>query len=80
MHNVGVVVVVTAGGYVVRSRGTVLVSFSTKKNTIEDAIGSHTCSLETSKQLQASRCGNQCHSSRVFTPLTGSHCKLGANT
>jgi hypothetical protein len=41
--------------------------------TLEDAIGSHACSL------QASRRVTQWHSSRMFTPLTGSHCKLRPN-
>jgi hypothetical protein len=31
-------------------------------------------------KLQASRRGNQWHSSRMFTPLTGSHCELRPNT
>jgi hypothetical protein len=43
------------------------VRFFRQKLTLEDAVGSHTCSL-------------QWHSSRVFTPLTGSHCKLRPNT
>jgi hypothetical protein len=43
----------------------------------EDDIGSHACSLVHLKLLHA--CA-QCHSSRVFTPLTSWHCKLGSNT
>jgi hypothetical protein len=43
--------------------------------TLEDAIGSHTCSLE----ALAGVCG-KLHSSRVFTPLIGWHCKSHPNT
>jgi hypothetical protein len=45
-----------------------------KKIYLEDAIGSHACSLE------ALHACDQWHSSRVFTPLTGWHCKLRPNT
>jgi Leucine-rich repeat (LRR) protein len=43
--------------------------------TLEEAIGSHVCSLESSKRVTV-----QCHSSRASTLLTGSHCKLRPNT
>jgi hypothetical protein len=44
--------------------------------TLEDAIEVHVCSLRL-KRYQAC---DQWHSSRVFAPLTGSHCKLRPNT
>jgi hypothetical protein len=45
-----------------------------RKFTLDDAIGSHACSLE------ANHACDQWHSSRKFTPLTGWHCKLRPNT
>jgi serine/threonine protein kinase len=49
-------------------------AFFRQKRTPDDAIGTHTCSL------QALYACDQSHSSRLSTFLTGSHCKMRPNT